>query len=153
MTMTDESEALPKSDRLVGPVANPQAQGRSALRILIVDDNRDSATTLSTLLRQLGHQTLTAFDGEEAVSKARSFSPDVVLLDIGLPKLNGYEVCRWIRAQGSSRSIVIIAQTGWGQDETRQKTSDAGFDHHMVKPLDPSALVKILNDLTKQKFP
>ena len=130
---------------------NAQAQGSDALRILIVDDNRDSATTLSMLLRRLGHQTLTAFDGEEAVAAARSFGPEVVLLDIGLPKLNGYEVCRWIRAQECSHRIVIIAQTGWGQEETRQKTSDAGFDYHMVKPLDPNSLLKILNSVANEK--
>jgi len=120
----------------------------TSLRILIVDDNRDSVTTLSMLLRRLGHQTFTAFDGEEAIAAARKFKPEVVLLDIGLPKLNGYEVCRWIRAQSENEKVVIIAQTGWGQEETRKKTSDAGFDYHMVKPLDPNTLRKILAKLT-----
>ncbi len=122
----------------------------SSLRILVVDDNRDSVATLTMLLRRLGHQTCAAFDGEEAVAAARRFDPQVVLLDIGLPKLNGYEVCRWIRAQNQSQYVTIIAQTGWGQEETRQKTSDAGFDHHMVKPLDPSTLRKILSKLTQE---
>ena len=120
----------------------------SSLRILIVDDNRDSVTTMTMLLRRLGHQTFTAFDGEEAVAAAREFNPQVVLLDIGLPKLNGYEVCRWIRAQNQAHKVTIIAQTGWGQEETRQKTNEAGFDYHLVKPLDPNALRKILNNLT-----
>ena len=120
----------------------------TSLRILIVDDNRDSVTTLSMLLRRLGHQTFTAFDGEEAIAAARKFKPEVVLLDIGLPKLNGYEVCRWIRAQSENEKVIIIAQTGWGQEETRIKTSDAGFDYHMVKPLDPNTLRKILAKLT-----
>lgn len=119
----------------------------TSLRILIVDDNRDSVTTLSMLLRRLGHQTFMAFDGEEAIAAARKFKPEVVLLDIGLPKLNGYEVCRWIRAQSENERVVIIAQTGWGQEETRIKTSDAGFDYHMVKPLDPNTLQKILAKL------
>lgn len=154
MTTGDERMiGLLQSDELAKSDENVQATGNGALRILIVDDNRDSASTLSMLLRRLGHQTLTAFDGEEAVATARGFSPEVVLLDIGLPKLNGYEVCRWIRAQNSSHRIVIIAQTGWGQEETKQKTRDAGFDHHMVKPVDPTALLRILNDLTKQQNP
>ena len=121
-----------------------------SLRILIVDDNRDSVMTLTMLLKRLGHQTRAAFDGEEAVAAAREFHPQVVLLDIGLPKLNGYEVCRWIRAQSQKEAVTIIAQTGWGQEETRQKTKDAGFDFHMVKPLDPNALRKILDKLTNE---
>ncbi len=122
------------------------------LRILIVDDNRDSAITLSVLLQRLGHQTETAFDGEQAVAIARSFSPEVVLLDIRLPKLNGYEVSRWIRAQEVSHKVVVIAQTGWGQEESRQKTIEAGFDYHLVKPLDPKALLEIFSDVTKEKI-
>ncbi len=133
----------PKSDEELGTNAS--------LRILIVDDNRDSVTTLSMLLRRLGHQTCEAFDGEKAIAAAREFRPQVVLLDIGLPKLNGYEVCRWIRAQNQSEKVIIIAQTGWGQEETRQKTSEAGFDYHMVKPLDPNALKKILSKLSMQQ--
>lgn len=124
------------------------AEANASLRILVVDDNRDSVMTLTLLLKRLGHQTRAAFDGEEAVALAREFHPQVVLLDIGLPKLNGYEVCRWIRAQGPKEAVTIIAQTGWGQEETRQKTKDAGFDFHMVKPLDPNALRKILDKLT-----
>ncbi len=117
------------------------------LRVLIVDDNRDSVTTLSMLLNLLGHKIHTAYDGEQALSAAREFRPDVILLDIGLPKLNGYDVCRKIREQPYGDRVVIIAQTGWGQPESRQKTSEAGFDHHMVKPLDTNALQKLLSDL------
>jgi len=129
-------------------LSKEESKESSSLRILVVDDNRDSVTTLTMLLRRLGHQTRAAFDGEEAVAAAREFHPQVVLLDIGLPKLNGYEVCRWIRAQNQTEVVTIIAQTGWGQEETRQKTRDAGFDYHMVKPLDPNALRKILDKLT-----
>ncbi len=133
----------------VASVSTPEQESKTdaSFRILIVDDNRDSVTTLTMLLRRLGHQTRAAFDGEEAVAAAREFQPQVVLLDIGLPKLNGYEVCRWIRAQNQTEAVTIIAQTGWGQEETRQKTSEAGFDYHMVKPLDPNALRKILDKL------
>ena len=125
-------------------------RNNASLRILVVDDNRDSAMTLSMLLRRLGHQTWTAFDGVEAVAAANAFDPQVVLLDIGLPKLNGYEVCRSIRASNHASEIVVIAQTGWGQEETREKTSDAGFNYHMVKPLDPLMLQKILSQLAIQ---
>lgn len=153
MTTGDEREFGLQSGELAKADDSVQVPGNGALRILIVDDNRDNATTLSMLLRRVGHQTLTAFDGKEALALARSFNPEVILLDIGLPRLNGYEVCRWIRAQQSSHRMVIIAQTGWGQEETRQKTRDAGFDHHMVKPVEPNALLKILNDLPKQQTP
>jgi len=132
------------------PPSTEGSKASSSLRILVVDDNRDSVTTLTMLLKRLGHQTRAAYDGEEAVAAARDFRPQVVLLDIGLPKLNGYEVCRWIRAQNEAEGVTIIAQTGWGQEETRKKTKDAGFDHHMVKPLDPKALRKILDKLTNQ---
>ena len=129
----------------------PNLEKRLMLRILIIDDNQSSATVLALLLQRFGHETKTAFDGEEALATARSFSPEVVLLDIGLPKLNGYEVCRWIRAQPCAHKVAIIAQTGWGQEESRRKTTEAGFDYHMVKPLDPSAILKILDDLMKEK--
>jgi len=151
MKAGDESESRLQPGELSKVEGSVQVTQNTRLRILIVDDNRYSATTLSMLMRQLGHHTLTAFDGEEAVAAARSFSPEVVLLDIGLPKLNGYEVCRWIRAQESSHKVVIIAQTGWGQEETRQKTSDAGFDHHMVKPIVPDSLLKILDSVANAK--
>ena len=128
-----------------------QSEMKSSLRILIVDDNRDSVTTLSMLLKILGYDIQTAFDGEEALSVACQFRPEVILLDIGLPKLNGYEVCRRIRSQTDGESIVIIAQTGWGQPGARRETSDAGFDHHMVKPLDMNALRKLLTELATEK--
>ena len=117
---------------------------KSNLRILIVDDNKDGASTLSMMLKILGNDTRTSYDGEDAVKAAIEFQPNVILLDIGLPKLNGYEVCRRIREQKNGHKILIIAQTGWGQDEDRQRTQDAGFDHHLVKPVDIAVLSKIL---------
>jgi PAS domain S-box-containing protein len=113
-------------------------------RILVVDDNRDAATTLATLLKLTGNQTQTAHDGLEAVEAAETFHPDVILLDIGLPKLNGYDVCRRIRQQPWGKNTVLVALTGWGQDEDRRQSKDAGFDHHMVKPMDLAALTKLL---------
>ena len=113
-------------------------------RILVVDDNRDGASSLAEMLDMMGSETKTAFDGEEAVNVAEAFKPDIVLMDIGMPKLNGYDACRHIRAQPWGQNIVIVAQTGWGQDEDRRKAQEAGFDFHMVKPIDCAALEKIL---------
>ncbi len=116
-------------------------------RILVVDDNRDSAQTLAMLLKITGNETRLAHDGLEAVAAATEFRPEVVLLDIGLPKLNGYEVARKIREQPWGESMVLVALTGWGQDEDRQKSKDAGFNGHMVKPVDYAALMKLLAEL------
>ncbi len=123
----------------------------SSLRILIVDDNRDSADSLGMLLRIMGNDIRTAHDGAKGVEMAGEFRPDVVLLDIGLPKLDGYQVCRRIREQGWGRGMVLIAVTGWGQDEDRRRSHEAGFDHHMVKPVDPQALMRLLASLQAVK--
>jgi CheY-like chemotaxis protein len=121
------------------------------LRILIVDDNRDGADSLAMMLRLLGNDTRTAYDGEQALVLAAEYQPDVILLDLGLPKLNGYEACRHIRQQPRGKELIIIAQTGWGQDEDRRRTHEAGFDHHMVKPVDPAALIKMLAELQQAR--
>jgi CheY-like chemotaxis protein len=128
------------------PTAAQRLHMKSSQRILIVDDNKDGADSLSMMLKILGNDTLTAYDGEEAVEKAVEFQPDAILLDIGLPKLNGYEACRQIREQMNGKKMLIIAQTGWGQDEDRQRTHDAGFDYHLVKPVNLTDLNKILVD-------
>jgi PAS domain S-box-containing protein len=116
-------------------------------RILIVDDNEDGAESLAMLLSLGEHETHTAHDGVEAVAAAERVRPDVVLLDIGLPKLNGYEVCRRIRKQPWGRSLMLVALTGWGQDEDRNRSKKAGFDAHIVKPVDPETLMKLLASL------
>ena len=126
------------------PAAGEPASVSPGRRILIVDDNTDSASTLAMLLSLSGHATHTAHDGVAAVEAARTLKPDVVLLDIGLPKLNGYEVARQIRATPWGKSIVLVALTGWGQEEDRRKSLDAGFNGHLVKPLDYEALMKLL---------
>jgi len=118
--------------------------GKISRRILVVDDNQDSASSLAALLNLTGHQTHTASDGLEAVAAALTFLPEVVLLDIGLPTLNGYDVCRQIRAQPDGTRILLIALTGWGQDEDRRKSKEAGFDAHLVKPVDHEQLMKLL---------
>jgi DNA-binding response OmpR family regulator len=126
------------------PAIKPEKRG---LRILIVDDNHDSAMSLAMLLSITGHETRTAHDGESALSTAESFLPDVVLLDIGLPKLNGYEVAQRIREQAWGKSMFLIAVTGWGQEEDRQRSAEVGLDVHMVKPVEPAALEKLLAEL------
>ena len=119
----------------------------SRLRMLVVDDNKDSVDSLSTLLRLMGNDVHTAFDGVEAVNAAHTFRPDVVLLDVGLPLRNGYEAARLIRGETWGHSMVLIALTGWGQEQDRKRSRDAGFDHHLVKPIDPKALMSIVSDL------
>ena len=126
------------------PVAAPsKSAGR---RILVVDDNRDSATTLALLLKMTGNETKTAFDGLAAIETAEAFLPEVILLDIGLPKMNGHETCRAIRQQPWGKDILILALTGWGQEEDRRKTAEAGFNNHLVKPVDHIALSKLISD-------
>src|SRR5262245_37704840 len=139
--------------------AGPQAVGgtdepaapKSSLRILIVDDNRDAADSLVMLLRLMGNDTRTAYDGQEGVAVAGEFNPDVMLLDIGLPKLDGYEACQRIREQAWGKKVVLIAMTGWGQEEDRRRAQEAGFDHHLVKPVDPQDLMKLLAGLQPVK--
>jgi signal transduction histidine kinase len=116
-------------------------------RILVVDDNKDAALSLAMLLRIVGHETRTAHDGLETVEAAKAFRPDVVLLDIGLPKLNGYDACRSIRAQPWGQGMVLIALTGWGQDEDKSRSKEAGFNFHIVKPVDPAGLQNLLAGL------
>lgn len=128
--------------RAARPADDPAAA--APRRILIVDDNRDSAVSLAMLLKLAGHATRTAHDGHEALAAAEQFLPDVALLDIGLPKLSGYDVCRRIREAPWGAGMLLIALTGWGQDDQRRKSQEAGFDHHLVKPLDYEVLVSLL---------
>jgi signal transduction histidine kinase/ActR/RegA family two-component response regulator len=116
----------------------------AARRILVVDDNEDGARSLAMLLEMGGHSTRMAHDGLEAVHAAEIYRPDVVLLDIGLPKLDGYEACRRIRALPRGRDIALVAVTGWGQEEDHRKSREAGFDHHLVKPLRYEVLAEFL---------
>jgi signal transduction histidine kinase/ligand-binding sensor protein len=120
-----------------GPHALP------ARRILVVDDNRDAADCLATMLELGGHEVHLAHDGVEAIERARAVRPDLILLDIGLPKFNGYEAARRIR-EHCGRSTLLVALTGWGQDEDRRQSREAGFDAHMTKPLDLDALARFL---------
>ena len=113
-------------------------------RILVVDDNEDSAQSLAMLLRITGNETFIAHDGQAALDAASKHHPDVVLLDIGLPALNGYEVARRIRSQPWGKEIVLIALTGWGQEDDRSASRGAGFDAHLVKPVNHEELTRLL---------
>ena len=126
------------------PTPTPEVASR---RILVVDDNRDSANSLGILLSMAGNIIQTAHDGEEAVERAVSFGPSVILLDIGLPKMNGYEAARRIRELPGGKTLVLVALTGWGQEEDRRRSREAGFDHHLVKPVDPTMLQVLLDSL------
>jgi DNA-binding response OmpR family regulator len=97
-------------------------------------------------LKLSGHETHLAYDGEEAVEASARLQPDIVLLDIGLPKLSGHEVARRIRRQPHGSTMMLVALTGWGQEEDRRKSSEAGFDHHLVKPVNVEALTRLLGD-------
>ena len=123
----------------------------SGVRILVVDDNRDAADSLARLLKVMGNSVHTAHDGQEAVAAAREFRPHVVLCDIGLPKLNGYEACRLMKQQTWDEKMILIAVTGWGQDDDKRKAREAGFDHHMLKPVDPQVLINMLAGLNRAK--
>jgi CheY-like chemotaxis protein/two-component sensor histidine kinase len=112
-------------------------------RVLIVDDNVDSAESLAMLLSLTGHSVRTAHDGPSAIQAARAHWPDVILLDIGLPRMDGYEVARRLRQEPEMAAVMLIAMTGYGQDEDRRKTREAGFDLHLVKPVDADELTHI----------
>ncbi|BCS34475.1 hypothetical protein TBR22_A37020 [Luteitalea sp. TBR-22] len=115
-------------------------------RVLVVDDNVDSADSLSLLLGLMGHTVCTAHDGAEALQKAEAFRPELVLMDIGMPVMDGCEAARRLRQEDWGGEMVLVALTGWGQDEDRRRTEDAGFNHHLIKPIDPVALEKLLDE-------
>ncbi len=124
------------------PAASGSAPPR---RVLIVDDNEDGALSLAKILSLSGHATHTAHDGQEAIEMAERLRPDVVLLDIGLPRLNGYEACRRIREQPWGKEMLLVAVTGWGADTYRHRSTEAGFDTHVVKPVDLDTLTRLLH--------
>ncbi|PVX72277.1 ATP-binding protein [Paraburkholderia unamae] len=117
---------------------------RAVRRVLVVDDNRDAAESLAMLLSIAGHDVRVAHAGEAALALARAFEPQAVLLDLGMPDLSGYEVARALRAMPQARDMVVVALTGWGQDEDRRKTIAAGFDWHITKPADPDQIKALL---------
>lgn len=133
---------------MTAPVPAREPPAAPGLRILVVDDDEDSATTFAILLQIRGNVARTADDGLAALEIAEEFRPDVVFLDVGLPELDGFEVARRIRQRAWGKAVALIAVTGWGQEGDRLRAKDAGFDHHLVKPVEPATLFRLLDSLT-----
>ena len=132
-------------DRAPEPRSNrqPATESRQSRRVLVVDDNRDAADSLAVLVRIDGHDVRVAYDGPAALAAAEGFRPDVVLLDLGMPGMDGYEVCRRLRRSPELAGVRVIAVTGWGQDSDRRRSAEAGFDHHLVKPADLDEIARL----------
>jgi CheY-like chemotaxis protein len=131
------------------PAAPDAPVSPPSLRMLVVDDNRDAADSLAMLLRTIGNEIRTAYDGLEALQVASEFRPEVVLLDIGLPKIDGHEVAQRLRRESWGRSMCLIAVTGWSDESDRARSRTAGFDHHLVKPLDTAHLARLLGSFER----
>ena len=131
------------ADRKRGAPFAPDKAGTAARRVMVVDDNLDSADTMAELIRIWGHEVRTANDGPSALECARGFRPQVVLLDVGLPGMDGYELARRLRAEGLAGTL-LVSVTGYGQEEDRRRAQEAGFDHHLTKPVDPDTLLRIV---------
>jgi signal transduction histidine kinase/ActR/RegA family two-component response regulator len=139
--------------RARSPENAPAAAPARSLRILLVDDNFDSVESLSRLLKLSGHQPFTANDGVEGVLAAERVRPEVVIMDIGMPRLNGYDAARRIREQSWGKDVILVAMSGWGKENDRVKSSAAGFDAHLVKPVDYAALMQVLAELSAFRRP
>jgi signal transduction histidine kinase len=139
---------LPGSTSPVAPYSPKRTEGahrsNGKLRVLVADDNRDAAEMLAMLLRMTGHEVHTVHDGDQAVAAANALQPKVILLDIGMPKLDGYSACRQIRSEPWGKTPIMVALTGWGQEEDRRHSAEAGFDHHLVKPVELDDLQALL---------
>jgi two-component system CheB/CheR fusion protein len=131
--------------------AHPQLS--ASFRILVADDNIDAAESLGMMLRLMGNEVRTVRDGQQAMDEAAAFRPDLAVLDIGMPRLNGYEVARLIRQQRWGKDVVLVALTGWGQEEDKRKAAEAGFDQHFTKPVNPAALVSLMASLHAASAP
>jgi CheY-like chemotaxis protein len=129
------------------PVEQPAPPTVTSRRVLVVDDNVDAAETLALMLKLHGHHVQTAHDGQDALRVAPVFAPHIVLLDLGMPNLNGYETANQIRSQPWGRDMALVALTGWGQPKDRKRTIEAGFDAHLVKPVDQNTLLKTLHEV------
>ncbi|WP_435022346.1 response regulator [Tundrisphaera sp. TA3] len=122
----------------------PESEPARKLKILIVDDNVDTARGMARLMKLLGHEVATAHDGLEAIEVARQFLPRFIMLDIGLPGMSGYEVAAKLRREPCGSDALIVAVSGYGQDEDRRRSREAGFDYHLTKPVDHDALLQLL---------
>lgn len=144
---------VPETARTCAPeVCSGRTSSSVPLNILVADDNRDAAETLGLLLRRSGHQVAIAHDGQHAFQIALETRPQVVLLDIGMPHMTGYEIAARIRAESWGKSALLLAMTGWGQYQDRQRSKDAGFDEHLTKPASPDTLVRLIDDFSTRTF-
>ena len=130
--------------RAAGKDAAPELPRR---RVLVVDDNQDAADSLALLLRLAGQDVRAAYDGPSALAHSQEFQPELVFLDIGMPGMDGYEVARRLRRHPGLENARLVALTGWGQEDDRRRSKEAGFDHHLVKPVEPTALEGLLAHL------
>jgi signal transduction histidine kinase/ActR/RegA family two-component response regulator len=145
--LATDAEQLNTLSALEPSMMNAEGTTQTQRRILVADDNNDALESLATLLQLSGHEVYTAANGAVALESAEQHRPEVALLDIGMPKLDGYEVARRIRAQPWGARITLVALTGWGQDSDRRRSQEAGFDSHLVKPLDLDKLTDLLATL------
>ena len=144
-TVTLPAAVVPRQAEIPdGAAAQAGVTAMACRKILIADDNTDSATTLSIMLEMLGNEVRVACDGEQAVALAREFRPDAVLMDIGMPKMNGYDACARLRGMNETKRAFMVALTGWGQQEDKDRSRAAGFDHHLVKPVEPAMLESLI---------
>ncbi|HWH41007.1 MAG TPA: PAS domain-containing protein [Usitatibacter sp.] len=144
------SVMLPVVEEAAQPAATPRsgANGSSRRRVLVADDNADAADTIAALLRLSGHTVVVAYNGAQALASAQSAPPDVAILDIGMPGMDGYDLARAIRTQPWGRAVTLVAVTGWGQSRDRERAREAGFQHHITKPVDPLALQSLVETVS-----
>jgi CheY-like chemotaxis protein len=145
-----DMKAMQQAGNVVGGTVASDGDAAGARSILIVDDNQDAADSLGALLSIMGNEVHIAYDGAQALEMAGELIPQIVLMDIGLPKMNGYEAARQMRGLPGLRDALIVALTGWGQGEDRRRSREAGFDHHLVKPVALDDLQSILAQPMRQ---
>jgi CheY-like chemotaxis protein len=148
MGLGQGSEFLVRLSVAAGDVSEPAVAAENPRgprrRVLVVDDNRDAAASLTLILKLMGHEVRTVHDGEAAVAVAEEYRPRLVLMDLGMPKVDGYEAARRMRAQPWGAELFLVALTGWGAEDDRRRTQDAGFDSHLVKPVDIDTLKRLI---------
>ncbi|MDE1895927.1 MAG: response regulator [Rhodospirillales bacterium] len=150
LTVPLATSPAPAANPSLAATAQPPAT-KAALKVLVVDDTQEVAQTTGWMLEELGHEYRLVNDGHLALEAAHAYQPDVILLDIGLPGMSGYDVCRALRQDAALKDITIIAQTGWGQERDKASAREAGFDHHMVKPVGLKALGEMMEDVAAAK--
>ena len=141
--------ALSLAPESIAPLETAKQPAQTS-RVLVVDDNRDAADMFVIMLQTFGHEVQATYSSQTALEMAVAYQPDIVLLDIGLPEMDGYEVARHLRQHPQTKDVWVIAMTGYGQDADRQRAEEAGFDYHLVKPIDPEKLQAVLELLGRQ---